>query len=77
MDRREVLEDAIAKLRAVLDQLEGKTMERPDADAHFNGWGKVIKGVQLHLVNEEWLATRARATLPAEKMLALAKNAVG
>lgn len=52
MDRKAVIEECIEQGREMLTKMQKKLIDRQDGDSQFNGLGKILKGVQLHIADE-------------------------
>jgi hypothetical protein len=61
MNRREVLEESINTLRSIRTKLEKKLIDRQEADSRINNEGKILKGIQLHLGDAIFMATKGQS----------------
>jgi len=66
------LDDIGADLSEVFDQLRAGTMDRVEAEALFNGGGKIIKVHQLKLAKEIFTATKGRPLTLVDQQLLIA-----
>ena len=52
MDRKVVLEKTVDGLWNLIERMEKHLIDRRDADSRVNAYGKVLKGVQLHIMDD-------------------------